>query len=140
MIMKRVTAIESEIIGLNVGGREIMTSKETLCTVPGSKLSKLFTDAHRLSRVMGKNSELIFLDRNGHIFEHVIDYLRDQRKAWPYFKDQTEEIRFIKELEFWGIEQHATPQEHSNSPKPKLRAALPARRTNATTLVSGRQG
>ena len=46
MSMNKVTALDTPVIGLNVGGREIMTSKSTLCSVDGSKLKKMFSEGH----------------------------------------------------------------------------------------------
>ena len=59
--------MNSQIIGLNVGGKEIMTSKNTLCSVSGSKLEKMFNEGYEFQKV-GDKADKIFLDRNGDIF------------------------------------------------------------------------
>ena len=53
-----------------------MTSNQVLSMVPESKLANTFTGGlTQLQKVDGE----IFLDRNGKIFEAMIDYLRDGR-------------------------------------------------------------
>ena len=76
-VVNKITCIQDEIISLNVGGKsDIMTTKELLNYVPGSKLSMMFSDRHKLRKVEG---DKIFIDRNGRMFESLIDYLRDLR-------------------------------------------------------------
>ena len=75
LAMRRVTAPASEVIRLNVGGLEVQTKRNTLCSVPGSKLCKFF------SSDMGLDKDSVFLDRNGVAFQYVLDYLRNERKV-----------------------------------------------------------
>ncbi len=53
-----------------------------------------------------KLGEEIFLDRDGKIFEILINYLRNGRQIFPSFTDLNMEILFLKELHFWGIDEH----------------------------------
>ena len=76
-VVKKITCIQDDIISLNVGGKsDIMTTKELLKSVPGSKLAMMFSERHELRKVEG---DKIFIDRNGRMFEALIDYLRDLR-------------------------------------------------------------
>ena len=67
----------------------------------------------------GKLTELkriddaIFLDRNGKIFEAMIDYLRDERVKMPRFSELNDQIRFTNELKFWGMAPYYTSQKPS---------------------------
>ena len=48
--------------------------------------------------------ERIYLDRKGVIFEHVIDYLRNEGNYIPLFKDENDTKLFEIETKFWGID------------------------------------
>lgn len=57
----------------------------------------------------GRNShqvidERIFLDRKGYIFEHIIDYLRNDGNYIPSFKNENDAKLFEIETKFWGID------------------------------------
>ena len=100
--IKKLHKIDSEVVSLNVGGRaHIQTEKEVLTSVAGSKLAALFSEMHELKKVDNE----IFLDRDGQTFEHLVNYLRNDRKIFPEFTEPNSENMFFKELQYWGIEQ-----------------------------------
>lgn len=74
-----------------------------LCSDQKSFLAKMFS-ANDQFKPMVQEDGKIFLDRNGEVFQHVIDYLRDGKKELPEFRNMRERKQFFKELEFWHIE------------------------------------
>ena len=77
-----------------------MTSSKVLASVPDSKLAHTFSGG--LTQLKKVNGE-VFLDRNGKIFEAMIDYLRDGRQTMPKFSEFNDQIRFTQELAYWGV-------------------------------------
>jgi hypothetical protein len=61
----------ANIIKLNVGGMQFMTTRSTLCR-PGSYFEAMFSGRHALTQEDGA----YYLDRNGRVFEGVLDFLR----------------------------------------------------------------
>lgn len=99
--IKQLVGIDSEVVSINVGGtHHIQTEKDVLRSVPGSTLAKLFSDMHELKKV----DDEVFLDRDGHTFETLINYLRNERKVFPEFTEKNNENHFYKELHYWGID------------------------------------
>jgi hypothetical protein len=99
--IRELVKYDSEIVSLNVGGTvHIQTEKDVLRSVPGSLLSKLFSDMHQLKKIGNE----VFIDRDGHTFETMINYLRNDRKVFPELADKNDENLFVKELHFWGID------------------------------------
>ena len=80
----------------------MQTEKEVLRSVPGSLLSALFSDMHKLKMI----GDEVFIDRDGKTFENLVNYLRNERKVFPEFTNKNEENHFLKELHFWGIDDH----------------------------------
>jgi len=94
---------ESPIIKLNVGGTHKMAADQALlASVEGSDLAKLFNQMHMLKYTDDKE---VFLDRDGRTFETLLNYLRNDRKIFPDFKERQDENMFFKELHFWKIDQ-----------------------------------
>lgn len=95
-----MTKMDSEVISLNVGGtKNIMTERDVLCQVKGSKLEMYFSGVEEVKKI----NEECFLDRDGDTFLHMINYLRNNRELFPDFHDRNDEIHFFKELEYWKI-------------------------------------
>jgi hypothetical protein len=65
------------IIRLDVGGVHYTTTKSTLCRIPSSMLETMFNGSMDSQKVDGR----YFIDRNGQLFQHILDYLRDG-DAW----------------------------------------------------------
>ena len=91
---------DSDVVALNVGGtHHMMTERDVLRHVPGSILDTMFNGLHELKKI----DEEVFLDRDGKTFQHLVNYLRNEREVFPEFMDRNDEIHFFKELEFWKI-------------------------------------
>jgi len=81
--------VEEDIIELDVGGtHQITTSKNTLLKFEGSTLAAMFSGRHNLPKHKGR----IFIDRDGHAFNQVVNYLRSGQK--PIFNDFGPQVHF----------------------------------------------
>lgn len=100
--------IESDIISINVGGtKKVSSSRAILCQVKDSALEKMFNGVHPLKYTEEGH---VFVDRDSHYFEMLINYLRSYRRVWPQFRTPIEQRMFEQELQFWGIRDD-TPNE-----------------------------
>ena len=98
--IRDMVKMDSEVLALNVGGtHHMMTERDVLRLVPGSTLEKMFSGMHELKKI----DEEVFLDRDGQTFQHLVNYLRNDREVFPEFMDRNDEIHFFKELDFWRI-------------------------------------
>jgi hypothetical protein len=61
------------MVTINVGGHIFTTSVPTLRTIPGSFFDHCFNGRHPTTEV---NPNVLFIDRDGHNFAHVLSYLR----------------------------------------------------------------
>ena len=87
LLIKKKNAVDSDVLRLNVGGtHKIMVSQKVLTSVPDSTLRAMFSGMHTLKRV----DDSIFLDRDGTTFQHLVNYLRNDRKIYPEFSSQNE--------------------------------------------------
>ena len=103
--IRKMNHLEKDVLKINAGGTIILTSIQVLTSVPLSKLDKVFSGKlTELKRI----DDAIFLDRNGKIFEAMIDYLRDERVKMPRFSELNDQIRFTNELKFWGMAPYFT--------------------------------
>ena len=80
-----------KIIKLNIGGKRYETSKDTLLFFKGTVLEKMINGSIPILRVKDR----IFIDRNGKIFEYILDYLRNPNE-WspPENKELVEKLSF----------------------------------------------
>ena len=53
-----------------------------------------------------KIKPILFLDRDGETFKHVVNFLRNDRRVFPEFADKNAENLFHKEIAFWGVDQN----------------------------------
>ncbi|CAF1151737.1 unnamed protein product [Adineta steineri] len=65
----------NELIRLNIGGKIIITRRETLLKVPGSLLAKTFDGTHQNDLRRNPDGSY-FLDYNPDLFSHLLDQLR----------------------------------------------------------------
>lgn len=80
--------IESDIISINVGGtKKVSSSRAILCQVKDSALEKMFNGVHPLKYTEEGH---VFVDRDSHYFEMLINYLRSYRRVWPQFRTPIE--------------------------------------------------
>ena len=130
-----------ETVKLNVGGRRFEVSSSLLETQPNSHLAKLITD---------KNEDAvdeIFIDRDGDIFQHVLQYLRNGKVSLPSVVTIDS---FIAEMEFFKLEfersnilpdgskndTNTKEDERASSPKPIFEASCPSFSAVALKLLA----
>jgi hypothetical protein len=75
-----------------------------LTEVKGSMLAKMFSGRHDVPKNEKGN---VFLDRDGETFLTLVNYLRNYRRAVPKLDSVKQETLFLKELEFWQMEEDA---------------------------------
>lgn len=89
----------NEIIELNVGGHSYTTSKTTIISYPDSMLARMVT-GQLPSATDGK--QRIFIDRDGPLFRHILNFLRDKRLNLP--ENFSEYAQLRQEADFYRIE------------------------------------
>ena len=92
-------AQQNHIIRLNVGGVIHTTTRMTLCTYPESMLGAMFSGD--FGATMDENGHY-FIDRDGEIFKHVLNFLRSNRITLP--EDFTEWDLLLSEADFYQIQ------------------------------------
>ena len=104
---------ESNIIYLNVGGKEYTTTLDTLTKFPGSMLGSMFSGNLPSNR---DDKGRYFIDANGEMFKYILDYLRRNVLTLPYeFKDYKS---LIAEVEFFQVQPMLDEIKKSTSKKP----------------------
>lgn len=111
---------KGKTLRLNVGGTHFEVLCETLERCEGSMLATLasdhkkdlnsdevpiFIDADKQSLFLGTDEETIFIDRNGRLFEYVLDYLRTNKVHLP---PSVSRAAVKEEFEFYGIDADMT--------------------------------
>lgn len=89
----------NEIIELNVGGYNYTTSRSTILSYPDSMLSRMISG---LMPTATDSKQRIFIDRDGPIFRHILNFLRDKRLNLPENFQEFAQLR--QEADFYGIE------------------------------------
>jgi hypothetical protein len=88
-----------QLVTLNVGGTRYQTLKSTFSTLPNTFLSQMFSAEN--DALLHKKDEYFF-DRNGRLFEYVLDAYRNGGSViLP--PDPTENERILHEFQYWGI-------------------------------------
>ena len=85
-----------KIVQLDVGGTVYKVSRDTLERCEGSMLANLISDHWK----EGNSDEPIFIDRNGLLFQYVLDYLRMEK---VYLSSTVNTAAIKEEFEFYGI-------------------------------------
>lgn len=65
----------NDLIYLNVGGVKYTTTRATLTKYPNSMLGRMFALDSQFSLTLDKDDN-IFIDSDGEIFKHILNYLR----------------------------------------------------------------
>jgi len=87
------------IIHLNVGGMKYCTSSTTLKKYPDSMLACMFSN--NMPTQVDKDG-CYFIDRNGKIFEYVLQFLRSDKLVLP---DKFQDLNLLKcEADFYQLE------------------------------------
>ena len=87
-----------ENIKINVGGRIFKTSLKTLRKEPESVLALMFSEKFNLKK---EDDGSFFIDRDGTIFHHVLNYLRDGKILEDVIEDHEQQLQ--REAEFYGL-------------------------------------
>ncbi|KAL6734221.1 hypothetical protein Aduo_004785 [Ancylostoma duodenale] len=112
-----------DVIELNVGGTHYSTTRQTLAKEPDTTLSKIADCSPSLPKgVIRLDNNKYFIDRDGALFSHILNYLRTEKLILPEGFKET--CRLLDEADYYEIEklrealapQLSTP----NSLKPKL--------------------
>ena len=93
--------MSQDIISLNVGGTVYTTSRSTLTRYPDSMLGAMF--GGKLPLENSKDSEgNYFIDRDGELFKHILNFLRVSKLVLPNNFQDTE--AFQMEVDFYQIQ------------------------------------
>jgi len=92
-----------EIVRVNVGGKEFITLRSTMCRFEGSFLEAICSGRHRsVHDSMGR----LFIDRNPEHFQVILDFLRDPTMTCPELPSQKEERQaYLREVEYYGLKE-----------------------------------
>ncbi|GAX22423.1 hypothetical protein FisN_14Hu037 [Fistulifera solaris] len=88
--------MDNKIVRLNVGGTRYDVSRDTLARCEGSMLASLISKQWK----EGNLNEPIFIDRNGRLFEYILDYLRTNEVHLPLSVNRT---AVEKEFDYYAI-------------------------------------
>jgi len=98
-IVANANANIGSIVGLDVGGAHLTTTRTTLTSVPGSMLEALFSGRHQLD--LDKNGR-VFIDRDGETFKQVLKFFRSpQSFVWPESAREIAELH--AEFDYFGL-------------------------------------
>jgi hypothetical protein len=89
----------NEIIELNVGGSQYTTSRTTIMSCPDSMLARMISG---LIQTATDSTGRLFIDRDGTLFRHILNYLRDKRLNLP--ENFSEYAQLRQEADFYRIE------------------------------------
>ena len=92
--------VEDRIVELNVGGTPYTTMLSTLLTHPTSQLAQTFQEPFALSQ---DPSGRYFMDRNGPLFAHVLDYLREGQVQGVSPDDIPKVTQLAGEFAYFGL-------------------------------------
>ena len=87
-----------ENIKIDVGGRIFKTSLKTLRKEPESVLALMFSEKFDLKK---EDDGSFFIDRDGTVFHHVLNYLRDGEILEDAIEDHEQQLQ--REAEFYGL-------------------------------------
>jgi len=85
---------------LNVGGVVYTTSRTTLMTQKGTLLHGLSSGRYDLER---DSQGRYFIDRDGHIFRYILNFLRNPRSGFLGDLSKKELLQLRPEAEFYSI-------------------------------------
>ena len=97
----------TEVVRLNVGGTKYITAKSTLRKYPQSMLGAMFTGNVPLAK---DEDGYCFIDRCGHIFQYILQFLRCGKLVLPKHFNELELLQ--TEADFYQIEGLISAVEH----------------------------
>ncbi|KAL4220631.1 BTB/POZ domain-containing protein kctd15 [Mactra antiquata] len=123
--MSKFHMISERIVKLNVGGTFYTSTKATLTKVHGSLLWRIITgDVASIRDEKGS----FFIDRDGPVFRHILNYLRSDRLTVPYgFR----ELDLLKvEADYYGLPAVVTEIEITIASRKRNRRRKPRKKTS----------
>lgn len=97
--MRLPNEMAQELLQLNVGGVHYTTTRATLCRYPNSMLGAMFNGC--LSTTKDANGHY-FIDRDGHLFSFVLNFLRSSQLALPEDFKHLDQLAI--EADFYQVE------------------------------------
>ncbi|KAM3933052.1 potassium channel regulatory protein [Leptodactylus fuscus] len=104
-----------EVITLNVGGTKFSTLASTLLRFSDSKFAHMLDGSDRDFRVVNGQ---YFVDRDGTLFNYILDYLRTSHLTLP--SDFSDYERLQREAEFYQISSLAEQLGQENFYRPRM--------------------
>jgi hypothetical protein len=95
-----ICCLSGEIVELNVGGSLYTTTRTTLTSCPNSMLGRLLDGS--LPAACDQHGR-VFIDRDGLLFRHVLNFLRDKQLSLP--ENFADYVQLQSEADFYGIEE-----------------------------------
>lgn len=104
-VCARLNPAKADVVKLNVGGRALMCSKQTLCKYPLSLLGLLFSGNSRPLERLEDGS--VFIDRNGEVFSVLLEWLRGGGGSGVDLGRLSDETRaqLCTEAAFWQLDE-----------------------------------
>lgn len=87
-----------DVVHLNVGGRRLCTTSQTLAASPNSMLGRMFSGEHPVLR---DQDGCFVIDRDGRHFHHILNYLRDG--SVPLGLSRVDRLDLLREVDFYGL-------------------------------------
>lgn len=91
---------------IDVGGKLFMTTVETVTKFPESRLARMFADRYSMTPLP---SGFHFIDRDGHCFHNILNFLRAPHTWSPEILGYFEQQETIAEATFYGLEKEMFP-------------------------------
>ncbi|KAM4795257.1 potassium channel regulatory protein [Rhinophrynus dorsalis] len=104
-----------EVVNLNIGGMKYSTFPATLLKFPESRLAQMLDGSDREFRIINGH---YFIDRDGHLFSYILDYLRTSQLALP--SDFSDYERLQREAEFYQLSSLAELLSQDSLYRPRL--------------------
>ncbi|CAF3422717.1 unnamed protein product [Rotaria socialis] len=102
MSLELVTVLKQRKVILNVGGKKYTTSIETLTRETDTFFTGFFSGQWQLA--IDPNDNSIFIDRNGQIFTHILEWLRTSIVSEKIMQDATLLKSLIIEAEYFRLQ------------------------------------
>ncbi|CAM9387083.1 unnamed protein product [Choristocarpus tenellus] len=133
------------ILRLNVGGKQFLTSRQTIMRQQNSMLASMFKAPNGFNSATDSDG-FAFIDRDGERFHHVLNFLRCS--SLPSFSEAWRYEEIMEEADFFAIDELAQLCEHKieqlkqseqrEQAKPiKLRVTVVGQQPREITLQAG---
>jgi len=120
-------------VRLNVGGHKYTISCSTIELYPNSMIARLVSKEWNNDEDTN-NDNVVFIDRDGHRFRYVLDYMRDQEINLP----MTESLQAIKkELVYFGLWLGDNGEDNDVGASPKITVGTPVEAGKMMAAIGG---